>query len=98
VINHLSAQDEQEHILAIFRSGELMCKSALFQLLHAMISIILAVVNILNGIVDFVLGILTIAKGVLCIAKLLLTQCQDLVELERIVAQRRTSWTQKITH
>lgn len=96
MINHLSAQDEQERILAVFKSGELMCKSALFQLLHSLISIILAIMNIVNSIVDFAIGILTITKGILCIAKMLLMQCQDLVELERITAQRRIVWTQKI--
>ena len=84
-------QEDIYHILEIFRSGELACKSALFTLLHALITVILTVVNIANGIVDFTLGILTIFKGILCMLKLLLSLCRDIVEQQSrlVMIERR---------
>lgn len=91
MINHLSVQEEQDHILSVFRSGSLMCKSALFTLLHALITIILSIVNIANGIIDFTLGILTIFKGLLCMITMLLSLCRDIVEQQSqlVMIERR---------
>lgn len=77
---NLPTEEELNHILSVFKSGELMCKSALFTLMHALITIILTFVNIMNGIIDFAIGILTIAKGVIYMLKLLLSLCRDVVE------------------
>jgi hypothetical protein len=72
-----STTEEQERILELFHSGQMMCKTALSTALHALATFLLAFVHVFTFVVNFTIGVLMILHALGCMARLLLILCQE---------------------
>lgn len=72
-----STIEERERILATFKSGRVLCLSALYTLLYAIATFLLFIVHTLTFVINFTIGVLTIMHALVCMARLLLVQWQE---------------------
>lgn len=77
----INKDEELDRILTIFRSGSLMCKSALYTLLYAIATFLLVIVHIMTSLINFAIGVLTCMYGLVCMLRLLLTLCQEIAAM-----------------
>jgi hypothetical protein len=72
-----STIEERERILATFKAGSTLCRSALSTFLYAIATLLLTVMHIFTFIINFSIGVLTIMHAFVCMARLLLVQWQE---------------------
>ena len=73
-----STIEERERILATFKAGKALCRSALLTLLYSLIALLLVVIHLFSFVINFAIGVLMIMHAVGCMVRLLLVQCQEL--------------------